>query len=79
MQQLYFRCLYLALIFSVSLFPSFSYGQGAPDCAAAVVLCSSGSISFNPQGIGGVDDFASGSNSPGLPGYRRAQYCLVLF
>ena len=65
MQHLYLRGQYLIPTLFFLLLSFFSYGQGAPDCAGAVVLCSNASISFNPQGIGAVNDFAPASNSQG--------------
>ncbi|MCB0587429.1 MAG: hypothetical protein KDD06_19195, partial [Phaeodactylibacter sp.] len=63
MLHFYRFCCCLAV--TVGLFPSFSFGQGAPDCAGAIVLCSNASISFNPQGTGAVNDFAIPGNSQG--------------
>lgn len=65
MRKFYSRCHYLAAALFVSVLPFISYGQGAPDCTSAIVLCSSASISFNPQGIGAVNDFAPAANSQG--------------
>ena len=65
MQHLYFRGGNLVSTFFLCLFSFFSYSQGSPDCAGAIVLCSNASISFNPQGIGAVNDFAPASNSQG--------------
>nr|HQU58996.1 hypothetical protein [Saprospiraceae bacterium] len=50
------------LLFSVS---NSLKAQGDPDCVNAIVLCSDANISFNPTGIGAVNDFASGSNNQG--------------
>ncbi len=76
MFQFYFRHYSLPAVLFFSLLPFFSYGQGAPDCSSAIVLCSSASISFNPQGIGAVNDFAPASNSQGclLTGERNTAW-----
>ncbi len=61
------RCYYHAFFAAFLLFatPWSLWGQGDPDCANAVVLCSDASISFNPTGIGAVNDFASPNNNQG--------------
>ena len=76
MRYLYQFRQYLAFVFFASSIPLWLQGQGAPDCAAAVVLCSSQSISFNPSGIGGVNDFAPAANSQGclLSGERNTAW-----
>ncbi len=65
MQSFYQFFRILAATTVVGLLPYVAFGQGAPDCAAAIVLCSNASISFNPQGIGAVNDFAPAANSQG--------------
>jgi len=65
MQCFYNYCHLLTATVFISLAPFLAYGQGAPDCAGAIVLCNNASISFNPQGIGAVNDFAPASNSQG--------------
>ncbi|MCB0597586.1 MAG: gliding motility-associated C-terminal domain-containing protein [Lewinellaceae bacterium] len=65
MQHFYHHRHYVAAFFLACLPTLFCHGQGAPDCAAAIVLCSSQAISFNPSGIGGVNDFAPAANNQG--------------
>ncbi|MCB0547620.1 MAG: gliding motility-associated C-terminal domain-containing protein [Phaeodactylibacter sp.] len=76
MRHLYHRISALVVILLLLLCPPSLFGQGAPDCAGAVVLCSSASISFNPQGIGAVNDFASAANNQGclLSGERNTAW-----
>jgi gliding motility-associated-like protein len=62
--------LYRFLLFSPALWlvlalPGSLQAQGDPDCVNSIVLCSNASISFNPSGIGQVNDFASPANSQG--------------
>lgn len=45
--------------------PSLLQAQGDPDCVNSIVLCSNADITFNPSGIGMINDFASTANSQG--------------
>lgn len=61
--QYYFTLLALTAFCLGSV--SYVHAQGDPDCVNATPLCSDASISFNPSGIGSVNDFASGANDSG--------------
>jgi trimeric autotransporter adhesin len=62
---LYRLLLFAPTLWSVFILPGSLQAQGDPDCVNSIVLCSNASISFNPSGIGQVNDFASPANSQG--------------
>ena len=45
--------------------PCLLQAQGDPDCVNSIVLCSNADITFNPSGIGMINDFASPANNQG--------------